>query len=202
MQLGTGWSVSGTQLDFIIQDVISHYRVATNRIYLTGISAGGAGILQYCLHQDDNAKPTSPPKWKVAAIVPMSEAFGVPSQAACDSMANSGVQIWGFGDPNKDIHGENTQSFIIRINKLGKGLARFTATNSGHGGWTKLYDPEYREKITVNDITSPMNIYEWMLNFSTNISSVNKIDNNTSNSVANSIQTATGTEFKEKSQTA
>jgi hypothetical protein len=162
---GTGWSVSGSQLNFIIQDLVRRYRVATNRIYLTGISAGGAGILQYCLHQDDNGNPVEPAKWKPAAIVPMSEAFGVPSQAACAIFANEGIRVWGFGDPLHDIHGENTQTLILRLNKEKPGFGRFSTTHTGHGGWTNQFNPAYKEKITVNGVTSEMNIYEWMLNF-------------------------------------
>ncbi len=171
---GTGWSVSGSQLDFIIRDLVDHYRVATDRIYLTGISAGGAGILQYCLHQDDNGNPVISPRWKAAAIIPMSEAFGAPAQSACAVLANENIPVWGFGDPNHDIHGENTQTLILRLNKEKPGLGRFTTTNTGHGGWTNQYNPAYKERITMNGRTAEMNIYEWMLNFSSGLSNSTK----------------------------
>ena len=39
----SGWSYSYTHVKNILPDVISRYRVDTNRIYLMGISAGGGG---------------------------------------------------------------------------------------------------------------------------------------------------------------
>ena len=36
-----GWSASGNHLKFMIRDMIARYRVDINRIYITGLSAGG-----------------------------------------------------------------------------------------------------------------------------------------------------------------
>lgn len=40
-QNNTGWSTSGAQLNWIVQHMVNNYRVDTNRIYITGLSAGG-----------------------------------------------------------------------------------------------------------------------------------------------------------------
>lgn len=49
----TNWSYSYNELRFMIPDIISKYRIDTTRIYMTGLSAGGAGITT-CLGSRDS----------------------------------------------------------------------------------------------------------------------------------------------------
>jgi hypothetical protein len=156
----SGWSTSSTQLNYVLSNIVSRYRVDVNRIYLTGLSAGGEGVTFYTCHIDENG--TVNPNYKAAAIVPMSAAIGTPQSSWGVTTVNDNVHVWGFGSINSDIHGENTYNYVNYVNAASAGFGRFTNYSGGHCCWNTFYDPNYRE--TVNG--KSMNIYEWMLQFS------------------------------------
>src|ERR1700694_2946246 len=58
------WSYGYGQLPYILYDVVNRYRVDTSRIYVTGLSAGGAGAWACVTNTPEFAK-------KFAAIVPV-----------------------------------------------------------------------------------------------------------------------------------
>lgn len=182
------WSTDGNQLDFIIRNLVATYRVDVNRIYITGLSAGGDGIYRYMGHIANDAGVIPVPMYPAAAAVPMSEAGGFPAQSAMNQMNSDKVFEWGFGDPNNDTHGYNTQQLIAGLNLLTPGRGRFTSYGSGHCCWGTFYNPNYRE--TVNG--KSMNIYEWMLQYTRAAALPIPIVNAGSNQVitlpANSIQ--------------
>lgn len=166
---GSGWGVFGTELDNIIKYLVENAlvgRVDINRIYLTGISAGGAGATSYLIHVDNNTGQPFTPKYKIAAFVPMSEANGAPSQTDCNTIAAAGTKVWGFGDPNGDSHGYNTQLLVNGVNSAASGTARFTSYTGGHCCWMARYLPTYTETFTINGVAGPKSIYNWMLMFS------------------------------------
>ena len=154
---GSGWSSTGPQLDYMIRYMVANYRVDTNRIYITGLSAGGAGVVQYAIHSDDNGNPYTP-RYKIAAMVPMSEAFGEQTQAQCNVIVADSTRAWGFGSPT-DTHGVNTETLISHMNTAAAGFGRFTSYSGGHCCWGTFYVPTYKETINGKS----MNIYEWML---------------------------------------
>jgi len=156
----SGWSTSGRSLDYILRYMVTNYRIDTTRIYLTGLSAGGAGIVQYVSRTDDNGIPFTP-RYKVPAYVPMSEANGNPSALSLANIVADSVKSWGFGDPVNDPHGYNTKLLEDGMNLIKPGIARFTSYSGGHCCWNTYYNPTY--KATINGIS--MNIYEWMLQF-------------------------------------
>jgi hypothetical protein len=163
-QSDNGWSSSGDETDYMIRYMTAHYRVDTNRIYLTGISAGGGGIIEYAAHL--NNKEDAPAgdndhvrRWKAAAIVPLSAATNIPRQSWADLIVKDGIKVWGYGDPDKDTYGEFTMKGVSQVNHAKAGWGIFTPGNQGHGGWAGMYDPSFRQ--TINGVS--MNIYEWML---------------------------------------
>ena len=157
--VNTGWSTSGPELDYALKYMAANYRIDVSRIYLTGLSAGGAGTVQYTAKIDGNSNPFNP-TYKAAAFVPMSEANGAdPSWGV--TIASSNTLAWGFGDPINDIHGEYTQKLMNYINNAKSGLARFTSYSGGHCCWNNYYNPTYKE--TINGTS--MNIYQWMLQY-------------------------------------
>ena len=159
------WSTSGDQLENIINYLVSKYRVDVDRIYGTGVSAGGGGITEYAAHMDAPTESilTSVRTHKFAAMVPMSLATNAPKQAWADVIAGDNIATWGFGDPNKDTYGSNTMDLLNFMNKDKPGLARFTQMTTGHGPWGPFYATSYRENFTYAGVTANMNIYEWML---------------------------------------
>lgn len=160
----SGWSTSATQLNYIIKHIVTNYRVDVNRIYITGLSAGGAGVVGYGVNKDLETGVAITPFYQAAAIVPMSAAISNPPQSYGAAIVANGVRPWGFGSTPSDIHGELTFQLINRVNAAQSGYGRFSNYNGGHCCWNTYYNPNYRETINGRS----MNIYEWMLQYSRN----------------------------------
>ena len=163
-QSNNSWSSSGDEADYMIKYMVANYRVDPSRIYLTGLSAGGGGDIEYAAHLDGNEDdPTGANNhtrtWKAAAIVPMSAATNRPDQSWGNTIAADSVKVWGQGDPNNDTYGEFTMDDVNYVNIAKAGFGLFTPNNYGHGGWANIYIPTFRQ--TINGTS--MNIYEWML---------------------------------------
>ena len=150
----TSWSTDYKAVPYILAYLVKQYRVDTNRIYLTGLSAGGWTTWNYSAHYQ------VVPNYKAAAIVPMSMAT-VPSYPDAYNIASDSIHAWGFGDPSGDIWGLRTEQGMDSINTYAPGHARFTAYSGGHCCWNRYYNPTYRETINGKSI----NIYEWMLQY-------------------------------------
>ena len=153
----TVWSTTSLQLYHIIADMIKRYRVDINRIYLTGLSAGGDGILQYIGHRGVD------PYYLAAATVPMSEAGGY-QPLAMGKAARDSNWCWGFSDPIGDIQWPSTRANMQYITDTAAALgipvySRFTSYSGGHCCWNTYYNPAYTENV--GGVT--MNIYQWML---------------------------------------
>lgn len=156
-QNATGWSTSGAQLRWVINYMVNNYRIDINRIYLTGLSAGGMGINQYV------TKTGVTPDYKVAAIAPMSAAHENP--AANTSWAQiivaDSIRSWFFGDDPGDTFGTYAKLFATQMNSIKSGFARYTDYSGGHCCWNTFYNPTYKENVG----GANMNIYEWMLQY-------------------------------------
>ena len=150
-----GWSTAGSQLNFIISNFIAMgYRVDLNRIYVTGLSAGGQGVMDYV---NNNNMPILP-IYDVAAVVPMSMATGA-TQPGAQYAVGKNIKAWGFGSDPSDVHGVATHQQMDYMNGYQAGIARFTNYSGGHCCWGQFYTPTYKEVINGKS----MNIYEWML---------------------------------------
>lgn len=151
VQTGSHWSMSPESVTYMLPDVVNRYKIDVNRIYMTGLSAGGQTTWNYSA-----AYQITPPYFP-AAIVIMSAAT-TPSDNDAANVVKQNIHVWGFGDVAGDIHGLHTKQACDLVNKQKAGLAKFTATHNGHGGWQKWYDPAYKE--------NGINIYDWMAQFS------------------------------------
>jgi predicted peptidase len=160
------FSVNGSNFSFIvlapqlkafpaakdIKDVIDYakktYRVDSSRIYIAGLSNGGAAA---CLAAGTYAN-------EIAAIVPVSGEFTY--DPVCNSLAKNKVAIWNFHNNNDPVIGiSSATSFVALVNSFLPVLApRLTIfESSSHDAWTKAMNPKYKE--------NNMNIYEWMLQY-------------------------------------
>lgn len=155
-----GISTTAAQLEYILTYLIQNYRIDTTRIYPTGISAGGEGVLEYVGKIDGNGVKV-PATHKIAAFIPMSAVMNAslyPGYA--DTIFVDNVHIWGFGSPT-DTHGANTLNMIWYLNntiqKTAYGLT--TSYTGGHCCWNQFYDPAFTQ--------GGMNIYQWALQYST-----------------------------------
>ncbi|MBS1660655.1 MAG: carbohydrate-binding protein [Bacteroidetes bacterium] len=151
-----GWSTTAPQLDVILTWLIKNYRVDEARLYLTGLSAGGEGVVEYCgqiLSSGSKYVPTH----KIAALIPMSAVMNAvyePNYAS--TMYANKVKFWGFGSPS-DTHGANTLGLVYYLNILSSGYAIQTSYSGGHCCWGQFYDPSFKQ--------SGMSIYEWALQY-------------------------------------
>lgn len=162
------WGPNGDQLNNIVTYLVADYRVDINRIHLTGLSAGAAGVVEYASQLDPN-ETTVPSvgldarNYPAASMVPMSQATYDPPQSWGNVAVANLTPCWGVGDTVNDIHGNETQDYTIVINKAKPGFARLTKFLTGHGPWNPFYVPTYTEKFTWNGVTANYSIYTWML---------------------------------------
>lgn len=160
-QSNQGWSTTAPQLDVVLTSLIKNYRVDESRIYLTGLSAGGEGVVEY-VGQILSSGATVTPTHKIAAVLPMSAVMnaGYEPQYAAKIVANN-VQLWGFGSPT-DTHGANTLGLIYYTNLLKANYGIETSYSGGHCCWGQFYDPSYR--------LNGKSIYEWALQYTQGVS--------------------------------
>ena len=142
-------------IEQVIDYVVKHYKVDTNRIYISGISMGGGATWNYASNNPVNAK-------RVAAIVPISGA-STPNIFRARIMANTNLPVWAFHNKiDPVVSPNNSIGFVREINEClpaPNPLAKLTIFNAaGHDSWTAAYNPTYCE--------NGMNVYEWMLQYS------------------------------------
>lgn len=157
-QSTNGWSTTAGQLDTVLTYLLKTYRIDAGRIYLSGLSAGGEGILEYVGKIDGNGKAILQTH-KIAAFIPMSAVMNASLYPKYDAtIFSDNVHIWGFGSPS-DTHGANTLSMIWYLNntiqKTAYGLT--TSYTGGHCCWGQFYNPTFTQ--------NGMNIYQWALQY-------------------------------------
>ena len=127
------WSTDNW-FDNFYMEITTKYRVDTNRVYLTGVSLGGAGTWYLAIKYPD----------KFAAIAPMS---GFTSHINyLDQNINKlvGLPIWAFhGKRDKSVQFEETARVIRRLEKKNKHLKFTQAPEVGHWiHWTVYPEQE------------------------------------------------------------
>lgn len=156
-----GWSSSPQMLEYILTYLLKTYRVDASRIYLTGLSAGGEGILEY-IGKIDGTGAVVNATHPIAAFVPMSAVMNAAYRPRyAQTIVSDRVGIWGFGSPT-DTHGANTLSLVtwdIQHN-VQAGYGTTTSYAGGHCCWGKFYNPAFTQ--------GGINIYQWMLQYTTN----------------------------------
>jgi predicted peptidase len=112
-------------LSQLLDDVSAKYRVDPNRIYLTGISAGGDGIWGLALAYPD----------RFAAIVPIA-GEGDPMDAACIK----DIPTWAFHGEKDDIVPPSSTIDMIEAMRRAGGHPHLTLfPDAGHDSWDQAY---------------------------------------------------------------
>lgn len=157
-------STSAIEFAQMLKWTISNYRVDQNRVYATGLSAGGLCVVDYITHH------TLTPSVLLAAALPMSAQIDQPTQASVNQIISDKTYVWGFGSMS-DIYGIQTKVLCTgAFNGNGgtvKGLGvygRFTEYTGGHCCWAQFYNPTYTETIG----TTKMSLYQWLLQYTKN----------------------------------
>ncbi len=134
--------------------LIANYAVDINRIYLTGLSMGGAAAWYYPGYNQYFAS-------RIAATVPICGATEA-SLTYANNIAQTNLPVWAThnsGDPTVSVNVTNNLVTYINGNSTPPNpLAKKTIfVSSSHDAWTQTYDPAFKE--------NGLNIYEWMLQY-------------------------------------
>jgi predicted esterase len=151
-QSGVGWW-SNKGIDSFLSYVLNNYKVDTNRIYLTGLSAGAVGVYKYAA-----AFPE-----KIAAIVPITgkaENFDI-----CDLKE---IPTWAFHNADDTVFNQKFSiDPITELNQCGPPSsppAKLTIYPSGgHDAWTKTYDGTGMGTEDPNFDAFDQDIFQWLL---------------------------------------
>lgn len=124
------WDKNTDVMDDFIEKMKKDYRVDDNRLYVTGLSMGGAGTWNYTLEYSH----------KVAAAVPIC-GWGQP-QKACN-MKN--VPVWAThnqGDPTVGVGG--TLNMVNAINACSPNPkpVQIIYQTGGHDAWSRTYNDQ------------------------------------------------------------
>ncbi|MEN7550717.1 PKD domain-containing protein [Rapidithrix thailandica] len=138
-------------IDEVVQFTLSKYRVDESRIYLTGLSLGGAGVWRYGAEHAD----------VFAAIVPVCGAQS-PITSYARNIANNELPVWTFhGEADNTIPASHSINWVNLINSQNPAPdpnAKITLyPGVGHNSWVRAQDP-------FHTYHSP-NMYEWMLTY-------------------------------------
>jgi len=139
------------EIEASIQYAKKHYRIDSRRVYLTGLSMGGA------VSWDAGAQYSN----EIAAVVPVS---GVPKDddhLKAKKIADTKLPVWTFHNETDDITSSViTKDYVKLINSFSPAIPpKMTIFQAeGHDAWTKATNPDYKE--------NNMNIYQWMLQYS------------------------------------
>ena len=133
--------------------VLSHYRVDSSRIYITGFSLGGLMTSEFGCGYPTN----------IEAMVPMAGVTTSNLFVKARAVAKNRLAVWVFhnnGDQVYDVSG--AKNFVSAINGQAPAIpAKLTLLSpegiENHDAWTRGCDPNYKE--------NGMNIYEWMLQY-------------------------------------
>ncbi|HRD56937.1 MAG TPA: T9SS type A sorting domain-containing protein [Ferruginibacter sp.] len=138
----------------ILNYAVANYPVDINRIYLTGLSMGGAAAWYYPGYHTNFAS-------RIAATVPICGATEA-SQTYANNISISNLPVWAThnnGDPTVNVSiTNNLVSLINNRPSPPNPLAKKTIFSSNsHDAWSQTYNPSFKE--------NGMNIYEWMLQY-------------------------------------
>ncbi len=148
--LSDSWGLSPDQVNAVLDDVLKRYPIDSNRIYITGYSAGGWAVAMAVT----DAKLSK----RLAAAVNMSPAaIEEPNMSSFRNTARANLPTWYFAGAQEQFFYDRTKMYIDSTNKYKRGLTRLSIGDHAHCCWEKYFNPAFRENGT--------SIYEWMLQF-------------------------------------
>ena len=155
------WSPDPLWLPYQLKWLKENYRIDTSRVYVTGLSSGGANALGACLLYNDVSK-------LITAAVPMSAGQVWPYSPAL--IAQNQIKTWIFSGNNDGNYTTLAQMYNSHFNLLYPNSSKLTLYNGNHCCWNDYYN------VAWHDPVSGLSIWEWMLQYQrgTPTSSVNQ----------------------------
>lgn len=146
---------SATDVEGVMNYVVSNYRVNTSRIYLTGLSMGGGAVWEYAGSSSTYAN-------RLAAIVPICGASW-PDFNKARTIASANLPVWAHHnnyDPTVPVSYTNDYIAYINQSPSPNPLAKKSIYESwSHDAWTNTYNGTNKDE-------NGRTIFEWMLLYS------------------------------------
>lgn len=144
------WSYNYDALKYMLPALIAKYRVDTSRIYLTGLSAGGAGVFSVLGSGDTSFLK------RIAAVVPVAaaEVDGVNGlnyvqvEQRLRNASTYGVKVWTIASENDFLLTADVR-YHDSTNKLNPSPANklTVIATLGHSSWQRAYDTLFRPTV-------------------------------------------------------
>lgn len=176
----SGWGIFSYQLDSIIGDLIWHKfpgLIDTNRIYITGLSAGGEGAWDWIAHWNSVSNVVYTSRYKAAAIFIQSAVINTNGQEYTNypiPIADS-VFVAGAGDSLQDLHGIQTAKVIDAFHIYASGAAAYLApafiqyhgtSGGGHCCWLAQWQPTFSMSWSIRGNNYTGNAPQFLLSHS------------------------------------
>ncbi|HEV7621269.1 MAG TPA: hypothetical protein VGO09_06030 [Flavisolibacter sp.] len=143
------WSPDPAWLPYELAWLKNNYRIDTNRVYVTGLSAGGASTFGVAINADNISS-------LISAAAPMSPA-GV-STTDSTSIQKYKIRTWFFcGDHDEMGFLPSTKNYNAICNRQYNGSSNLTIYPGGHCCWDSYYDVNWR------DASSGLSVWQWLL---------------------------------------
>ena len=136
------WMDYEPQLMAIIEQVRREWPIDGSRIYLTGLSQGGAGTWALAAAHPDVFAAIAP----VCGFAGRSVGSADPAEAGRIGRAVAGIPTWAFhGEADSVVPIARTREIVEAVKAAGGTSVRFTAyPNVNHGSWENAYaEPEF-----------------------------------------------------------
>ena len=144
-----------TKLHDLIEHLKDTYRVDENRIYLTGLSAGGISIWNYLAEYQD----------QVAAVVPIAGKGQIVREKNLCKLNK--IPAWAFHGANDGTVNPNGSIIPIEFLQQCSESSSSKVTiypGVGHDSWTRTYDLSGKSSSTDSRYDSyDVSIYDWLL---------------------------------------
>jgi predicted peptidase len=132
------------------------YNVDTERVYLTGLSAGAFGIWNYLYKYQD----------QISAAIPI---CGNGNSVTLDTARNklmAKIPIWAFhGDKDATVTYKGSVNPVNRLNAVGGKNKVTIYSGVGHDSWSRTYDLSGQKAYAATYSPYDMSIYDWLLQF-------------------------------------
>lgn len=131
-----GWNASAIKV--MLDELKKKYNINTNRIYITGLSAGGWGLWS-CITDDASLCQ------QFAAIGPVSSA-GADHPDKIPNVDKYGIACWNICGTADSFYGlAVSYTNIINTNKPPISASLTSLEGVGHSAWRQAYDPAWKK---------------------------------------------------------